>query len=79
MNWLTSLEIESLTYWSNYCPMPSAVTWAVGVLPPQRKDGQLKGTFWFQKSASKAVFFGFNIMFDHKTVHVPNIGSLAHS
>ena len=39
----------------------------------------LKGIFWFQKSVCKVVFFGFNIILDHMRVHIPNIGSLAHS
>ena len=32
-----------------------------------------------RRSTSRLSFFGFNIMVDHKRVHIPSIGSLAHS
>ena len=40
---------------------------------------KLEGKFWFQKSVIEVVFFVFNRILDHKRVHIPNIGSLAHS
>ena len=39
----------------------------------------LKGYSGFKNPYARLSFFEFNIMFDHKRVHVPNIGSLAHS
>ena len=39
----------------------------------------LKGYSGFRNPFSWLSLFGFNIMFDHMRVHIPNIGSLAHS
>ena len=39
----------------------------------------LKGYSGFKNPFSRLSLFGFNIMFDHLRVHIPNIGSLAHS
>ena len=37
----------------------------------------MQGFSSFKNPYVRLSFFGFNIMFDHKRVHVPNIGSLA--
>ena len=37
----------------------------------------LKGYSGFKDPFSRSSFFGFNIIFDHMRVHIPNIGSLA--
>ena len=39
----------------------------------------LKGYSGFKNPFSRLSVFGFNIMFDHMRVYIPNIGSLAHS
>ena len=39
----------------------------------------LKGYSGFKNPFSRLSFFGFKIIFDHMRVHIPNIGSLAHS
>ena len=39
----------------------------------------LKGYSGFKNPYTRLPFVGLNIMFDHKRVHVSNIGSLAHS
>ena len=53
---------------------------SVEVIHPRRDDQvSLKGYSGFKNLSSKLSFFGFNIMFDHKRVQFPNIGSLAHS
>ena len=36
-----------------------------------------KGYSGFKNPFSRLSFFGFNIIFDHMRVHIPNIGSLA--
>ena len=37
----------------------------------------MQGYSGFKNPYVRLSFFGFNIMFDHKRVHGPNIGSLA--
>ena len=41
--------------------------------------GDLKGYSDFKNPFSRLSLFGFNIMFGHMRIHIPNIGSLAHS